>query len=701
MKRYRYTNLLMSFIFASVLFLSVYNPLSIFANDTTILNSNRTFIFMLDINALNKNSDQSINILTSLLNVASTLSPDDEFYFTSIDKISNGKDYHGPYKVDSTSKTMSAELADIINAHIYSNDIGLEVNDSMLQAYNFLESINANSGSGIFIIGGSPVPILMSEADSENVKREFIDPIAKLYAANSWKIYGFNLPDSPQSMVNLVERYAQMSNGFSSSFISPFVLKDFSDSIMLDKFSGSLQFIQSTQLKPADTLLQKIEVSPGTKNITLLFFKEDIHGSLRLINPYGIESYVGDRTSSTVTESPHSIIWEITDPMPGKWSVEINNINGEISAWGMTKNKYEINLLNSQNQVSQGDSLILVSYVTDNTKSVIILKESVNIQLSLINPEGTATIYEMNDLGVNGDAIENDGYFSIAIPQITMPGFYKVKLQMKWDGYDKFSLIANNEFESIAFPRLIIDALNATDINTNSSSNIATLYVKINENPYAINPESISSSIYSNNGVSDSNMVKIIPRRSNSDGKAWMFDVIFTPKEIGEYSIDFGINLEYASTYYDLPTQSILVNSISKTTLNITLFAIILIAVVFAGFSIIIAGGYLYRRNKTHPFGYLIDENGNQLVDFSNIKKSLVQSVINRDSINGKELNIKELSEVIFKFKAEVIYMKTHNIQSTVRINSSPIINGSVIDNNTWIGTSGKLFQFISKSSTE
>ena len=131
-----------------------------------------------------------------------------------------------------------------------------------------------------------------------------------------------------------------------------------------------------------------------------------------------------------------------------------------------------------------------------------------------------------------------------------------MSLQMKWQGFESASLISNHEFESIFFPYMNFEELNVSNLNIGNQSNLGTLYVSIGDTPYPVAKKSINTTILTDsNQISDS--YTLIPRRSTTDGKSAMYDVIYTPQEIGKTLITFNMNIDYAGRLYEVPAQSI------------------------------------------------------------------------------------------------------------------------------------------------
>ena len=59
------------------------------------------------------------------------------------------------------------------------------------------------------------------------------------------------------------------------------------------------------------------------------------------------------------------------------------------------------------------------------------LDNDISIQVSIIDPSGIETLYQMNDDGLKADAVKDDGYYSLEIPKINTLGTHKMSLQIQ------------------------------------------------------------------------------------------------------------------------------------------------------------------------------------------------------------------------------------------------------------------------------
>ena len=108
-----------------------------------------------------------------------------------------------------------------------------------------------------------------------------------------------------------------------------------------------------------------------------LFFRESNAGSFRLKNPDGLEASTGDRSSSSVLETPNAVIWIINDPTPGNWNVDVTGISGLVSSWYLASYKYGLNF--QMPEVVPTDEAATISAFITEAQSISVMGDVVFI----------------------------------------------------------------------------------------------------------------------------------------------------------------------------------------------------------------------------------------------------------------------------------------------------------------------------------
>ena len=198
-------------------------------------------------------------------------------------------------------------------------------------------------------------------------------------------------------------------------------------------------------------------------------------------------------------------------------------------------------------EVVPTDEAATISAFITEAQSISIIGEDAAISADVVTPDNTSITYALKDEGVDGDLKSGDGYYSAKIPQPLAEGTYSVSVRLSWSDV-KYSLTRDFTFQAHVFPTIEIAPLNTSNLFIGEEYTVATIYTKIKDSPYAVLPSDISTQIL--NDLQFDGTLEINPRSPDSEGKAWMYDVIFSPDKPGQTSAIFNVDLAYASRNY-------------------------------------------------------------------------------------------------------------------------------------------------------
>ena len=587
---------------------------------------------------------------------------------------------------------------------------------ALAETYNLLGLERAAFGSTVYLItGGSLETNLNGLADR-------LTPVSAMFRDSGWPIIGLTLPGALPGVPELSSAISTASGGESIELSAPGGLKMVADNILREEARGSLAQLGEEDLSGDSVLTSTLSIAPGTSEATLLFFKEGRYGSLRLSNPDGFESSAGDRASSSVVETPHLVAWKLIDPTPGQWTVSVRGIEGAVSAWHYAVNKYGL-VLAPSTAVPLNEPSALTAYVTEGGEKVAV--EGVEFVARITTPTGATLVHELKDDGLSGDAAAGDGYFSTTLPPVTAEGAYQVQLELSWPGIDH-RISSQASFIGQAFPELQVTTIQTAELQPGRRSQVATVLVHVDGQPYAVPADQITSALASN--MEDAGKLEIMPRELLDESRAWMYDVFFTPAEAGLQTLLLRLNLEYAGRRYTYTADSLVLSAVApppppsepvveagpppaapiplplapapaapvpppQQQANSTAFpwaALIIPLVVVAG----VAAWGLHWLTRPNPRGYLYDDRDELVADFSSMKRHPIMRLLFKSRVRGEELGVAGFEGVSFTFFGRNIGLRSRRTTPTVRVNNQPILGQATIGDRTWIGTHGRLFSF-------
>ena len=606
-------------------------------------------------------------------------------------------------------------------SHIKDSD-GAQVEDltaALSFAHERMKFESAGEGSTVYVVSGG-------ELDGNAPAAEY--PLGETISAinrEGWQVVSVSLPGSS----TYAKEFMRTVSGGTGSDIFPLStpqeLKVIADQILREDAKGTLFEIGQDELAPNDVFSATLEIPPSTTESSLVFFKQGSAGSFSLQNPSGVRASEGDRALSGVVETPHVIIWTLTDPAPGKWTIDVRGGDGFISAWHYPKNTLGLNLV-SFDTIPHDSSTEFVVYVSDGQQRVAV--PDAELRATIVAEGGHTFTHSLNDNGEYGDAVASDAYYSTTVPPLGSEGEYEVELELHWQQHNH-TISTRTSVMAQAFPVLDVNLTRVDGLRPGERVLIGTAEVKVNGQPYAVPTSMIDADISS---VSGDSAIELVPRELLNQGHAWAFDIVFTPGIEEYHTILFHLNMDYAARDYTFTSDSAVLSSYPIPPMQQPVvvqqapppapepapavppvqaappapapeessdFPTIVVALAVAGgivAIIMIAGaGYaIYGLTKPAPFGYIADEEGKVLVDFSTVERSFTTLVQHKNLLLGEELGIPELRGLSFYFSKEDVDIRSSQTEPSIRVNNRPLIAGAQqnASRQSWIGTQGKLY---------
>ena len=689
-----------SIMLAAFLFLTPTTVNQVFADEGL---DNRIVIIGIDTKSISS-KQHHIDQIDTIIGLMSTINKGDDFYFMPMDEPSN---YIGPYRAGNANfEEFTEQVRQTISDSETNTTLGIEIDQILGESYALLDMESAPPGSGIYLLSTN------NYSDQQEYISNRVDPVSDLFFGRQWHVSSFSLSGTPISTSQVSKILASSTGGNIFELDNISGLKLFTDHLLSTDNRGTLISSGEKKLTFSDLLISDIEILPGTEYVMALFFRETNAGSLRLKNPDGLEASTGDRSSSSVVETPNAVIWIINEPTPGIWNVDVTGISGLVSSWYLASNKYSLNFQVSE-VVPTDESATISAYITE-AQSLTFMTDGASMKAEVTTPSNTSVMYKLKDDGTDGDLASDDGYYSASIPAPLEEGKYNVSVQLSWPNVN-YKLTRDFTFEAQTFPSIEMIPLYTTNLFVGEEYTVATLYVKVKDSPYAIPPSFITPQI--TNDPQFNGVLRINPRSPDADGKAWMYDVIYAANKPAQISTIFNIQLDYADRSYSRATKNLVLNSklipqapaqpysaspsqtptITPTSsnnsseTNIPLVLVIPISIII----LLIAIAAIYRSSLPKPYGFISDESGNQTLNFNKLPNTnMFKSIFARHIITGRETGLEEFAGCNFIFGKNTLLISATNDSNTIRINNHPLVGSAYISDGTWIGSTGKLFRF-------
>ncbi len=665
----------------------------------------RLTVVMIDRESISRDS-ASLDLARSVIGLLLHLKEGQAFTFVFTDDLENTI---GPMETDADGfRDLRASVETDMASAPPSG--ALDLVGSLAEIYNYLKGLHVDSKTTIYLITGSESP-----ADSA-AQMEKLPPVLRLFVEEGWAFFNVTTPATDAGLKAALDEISAETGGESFDLAMSDGLESMSERVLLLDARGTLIEIGQTTLASGSVFEVEVGVVPGTDTLHILFFREAPITSFRLKNPDGIESSAGDRASSSVIDLPHVVIWEIVDPVPGTWRMEVRGTGGRMSAHMYASNRYRVELQpTGATPVGQPFGMVVAVLEGDRRAPV----DGVTMTARVISPSGRSVLYELADGGTGGDAVARDGFFSTTLPPVTEAGVYDVELSLMWQGIDH-AVTSHSSFRAKQFPSVDVTAEDLDILEPGARVKVASLLVNIDGQPFSVPVDDLSVSLA---GQGDLGNVEIVPTRLVSAGEAFAFDVFYTPQSQSLATLVINLNLVYADSPFSYSTESLVVSSIQPAPTPIPPTpaptpapapttvphptpepveyqspAPMIALIVIGALAAIILAALLYWLTRPTPFGYFYTEDGQLVIDFRALRRTPSDNLFSRSLVSGEELALPGFEGVAFEFRSgEVSIVSTQVSSHDVRVNNQPVTDSMLIQDNSWIGALGRLYVFSSQ----
>ena len=662
-------------------------------------------------------NDQLVNTFLGLL---CNLKEDDPVVFVFTDDLS---DTYGPLYGDADN---SAELRSQVSAAVGlgSASAPVDIASSLSSIYDYMTSVNVREEASIYLVTASE-----DYTASDQMSTDITSALAPI-VERGWNVFAATAPGTNSELVSDLDKVSVNSGGESFALTMPEGIEEFMDRSLRMKSQGALNHVGQANLSDNPVFEVDLDIVPSTRWANVVFVREDPQTSFRITNPDGLESSYRDRTSSSVIELPHMVIWQVTDPVQGNWKAEARGGRGVVSANLHLINRYTVELQDMGAVPVDHPETLIVAAVLDRGELV---SPDATVEARVIGPSGDSIIHELNDAGVEGDSIPLDGYFSLTLPPLKEEGRYDVELRLSWPDVDH-SIISLAQFEAQHFPTIEVTPIMVEGLKPGVTEKIASVFVNINGQPYTALADEVTVSVSGGDDTPAGEVTKI-PHEVVTLGKSYGFDIYYTPPTEIQSSVIFGLNIEYAGRHYIHSTDSMVVSSlpvpvsVGQSPAPVTApipapaaaapapapappaappvapppqvedsqagFPTEAIIIALAAIGIATLGVILYWLTRPTPFGYMYTEEGELLVDFGGMARRPVDNMMKRSRIDGNEIDLPGFGGVSFLFGSDTVTMVSVQVlPNTVRVNNQPVTDTMTIHDNSLIGASGRIYFF-------
>ena len=653
-------------------------------------------VFVVDRHALSL-TPNGVDSARSVIGLVATLRPEAAFSFVGADDPAGGV---GPMlTTDDAYAAFQGGLGGWLLAPGADEDV--DVLSAVAEIAKFMETTLAPTDSTVYLIGGEAGERELTKSSTS------AEGLAATFQDRGWRYVSAGFGEQHGQLATLADQLG--GEHFDLSALEGYMA--LTNSALGLNGRPALANMGGAELTSSDSLTLAASAVPGTQEMHLFAFKQNDGGRVTLTSPSGAARTTGDGVSSFLVETANAIIWRLVEPEPGEWQLHVRGVDGPAHVWRYSMNMYRP-VLSPLGTTPLNEPTVLTAYVEHEREKV--MAEGVVLTAQVRTPGGETLQFDLKDDGQTGDVIAGDGFYSATIPPLLIEGRYQVHLELTWPGLDQ-RIASQSEFRTLAFPSIDVKMVRTEGLNAGQRTKVGEVAATILGQPYAVAPTDLAAAVAPDAAAGT---LELVPQQLVDEDLAWKYDIYFTPESDALHTLELRLNLVYAGRQYTYLSDSIVVSSMPATVsaaapapnLNVSpapptpptpqqpppapgnywgLLAIP--AVVLIG----LTGATVYWLTRRAPYGYIFDDEGNMVVDFANLEREGRHKLFSKETVGGREVPINGLDGVAFTFTRHGVGLLNREMARNVRVNNLPLISRAAIDNESVIGTEGRLYRFM------
>ncbi|MBM3959979.1 MAG: hypothetical protein FJ314_09485 [SAR202 cluster bacterium] len=546
-------------------------------------------------------------------------------------------------------------------------------------AYEYLAEVRAPSGSRLVVITSDGL-----DRETSDTRQRLVG-YGSLFASQGWHVDVVMLASASPTARAYLSRIAEVGAGRAYDLGTLDGLKNLTgDSLGV----GGKPAIETT-LGVGDAALAQIEVAPRADRMTVTFLQEVPGASFELYDPRGARSDHVSNPNVKLFSSPSIAVLEVKAPEAGTWSLRASGGGSTVRADIQIDNPMKLAIV-PQPPIPVGQSGSLVAAATINGLPTPL--PGAIIETTIRDAGGKAVVYKLLDDGRGVDRIAGDGLFSVAVPATEVQTRYDVDLKLSWANYGAV-INGRGSLQSEVFPKIAIESVAVEPMQEGGKAAVARIQIKVGEYPYPVKASDLTVRVQTSEGASVASTLQAV--NPLSDGSAWQYQVLAAPAESGQYIATGRLDVVHLGRLFTATA----VGSPSRVEIlpppPIPGTPMWVYGAAGAGILTVLAGMALgLNARRTAPSGYLYDDKGRMLYDFSRVKQTRLHRLLARNYVNCADVPGVGVDSGMFVFRKNGLELRYRGNGQSLRVNGRPASKRVELHDGVWLGISGRLMTY-------
>ncbi len=550
----------------------------------------------------------------------------------------------------------------------------------LTNTFSFLSRIDATRGSRVALLTSGRIL-----GESENT-RERLRSVADLFAAEGWAIDVVALPSTEAVLRELMSGLATGSGGvfydtgsalgFTTAFENYWQLN-------LD-----LTTAMDVEMHDNSAAVVTLDIAPHTDNFSTVFVRQHESVDVAVFSPNGMRA-AADMESVEIHETPSAVIVQINSPVPGNWTLQGVGPASKLVAGVDVDNPLELRLI-EQPPLPVGEPFVM-EVAAFNGDSPQLLSSAV-IEATINKANGSSVVVALKDEGENGDRFANDGIYSAQMSAPESQGLNNMSIELSWADY--VSTMRNDAaYRTETFPTLSLVGVSDVETSAGEYATVARVQVLVGDYPFLISPSDIKAVL---NGDGGQLRAMVTAVDQPEPGLGWEFDIAAVIPDSGAYAVEVVLDSVYQGRKYKrvapMATTTALILEEPFLILGMPVFVIASL-----GLLLVLVGGFLiWVQQKTSPFGYIVDDSDQVIVDFAGLNRSVLRKLFSKNMVASYEASGLPFVGGMFKFSGRQVKLvhKRAVGDPSMRVDGRPAGPEFDLAENVWLGVGARLLTF-------
>jgi len=564
---------------------------------------------------------------------------------------------------------------------------GSDLTRAVAAAGDYLDTIKAPAGSGLLVL----TPGIIEDGSDALMARQ-----VERFVANGWRVdIAGQFEITPHESFALVEQ--------TGGAVFPQITPAFIDGLLERTLAASRADAPTIHNQTVASVGLDAELNfqtpPRTDSIRIVVYSQYGYddSAFQLIFPSGRRAPLHDLKVSEniiVYESPLNQM-----PEEGVWRLSVSSAQHNVVSGLITiSNPVQATLLNRHFPV--GAESLLEARTTVNGAPVHL--DGIAVSAGVAQDGERLTTYQLMDDGAAGDRVANDGIYSAILPVFETAKPVDVRLGLSWPSSQITIESVITDLPALEVPIVSVNRYDSLRLTTFGDWNLAELAIEFNGEPYFVAAEDLQV-VFTGAETEFVGRVAPLNRRNGLHSK---FAVWGMPPASDDYTLTASLTAPFGefdaiSSRLGAAAERLAVGNLPPSFnarpnwLNGAPIwsPVLTIAILLAAALTAIK---LWRRPR--PFGFLYDENGEQVVNFAAFKRSWWRKALRPSSIGAAEIFGERLASniaIVFRNGQIGVAYKPDKALGALRINGKPcpLSGKAVLDEGAWLGFGGKLLQ--------